>query len=355
MIASQRTEPHLRLAGTFAAGVFAMGLLTAGPSASAADKLPPTIYFASGPSGSLQHTFASAIAKVVSAATPTTVVVRPYTGTTAFFPLVASGEVELAMATAVDFAMSYRGPDKLKISGRNPYPHIPQLRLVASGAPLVVGLLVRKGSKIKTVHDLKGHSIAGEFPAHLGAYVNTYAQLLNAGLNWKDVKVVRVAGLGQGVAALDAGRVEVATMGVGAPKVRELDSKFGIRHVSNDCTPAAKKRVTDKIPGYGFVTLKPGRLPGIVGDTCLTAYPLGIVTSAKTPDVVVAAVAKALYENSDKLGKFHPALRRWKKSVAVSMNATVPYHEAAVATFKSLGVWNAKMDEKQAALLKEGQ
>ena len=141
----------------------------------------------------------------------------------------------------------------------------------------------------------------------------------------------------------------------GAPKVRELDSKFGVRHVANDCSPAAKKRVTDKIPGYRFVVLKPGRLPAIVGETCLTAYPLGIITSAKTPDVVVSAVAKALYENADKLGKFHPALRRWKKTVSVSTSATVPYHDAAIAAYKSLGVWTEKMDKRQAALLEMGK
>jgi len=322
-----------------------------------AQNAPPTnLFMAAGPAGTLQYTFAAAVAKVVSDNGPTQLVVGQFGGSSTFLNAVAVGEVNFGLATVLDFAMVHRGPEKLKIGGRNPYPHAPDIRLVASGADLTVGLLVRKDSGIKTVHDLKGRRIAGEFPAHLGAYVNTYAQLRNANFGWKDVVVVPVPGLTQGVEALNAGRVEVATIGIGAPQAREMDAKIGVRHVANDCSPAAMKRVTDEVPGYHFVTVKPRPgLPGVPEEMCLTAWPVGIVTGAKQTDAAVAALLKPLYEHAANLGEMHPGLKPWTQKVFVRPDATVPYHPGAIAYYKSVGVWPAEMDAVQAKLIALGK
>lgn len=313
------------------------------------------MYMASGPAGTVQHTFSIAVAKVVSDATSSNLIVGPYGGTSSFLAVVANGEIGFGLATAVDYAMSYRGPGRFTVDGRNPYSHTPELRLVAMGANLVVGLLVAKDSGIKTVQDLKGRRIAGEFPAHLGAFVNTYAQLLNAGLKWDDVRIVPVPGLSQGIEALGARRVEVTTIGIGAPQVRELDAKFGVRHVGTDCSPEAKKRVTDAVPGYFFVTMQPGNTPGIVEETCLTAFPVGIVASLKTPDADVTLVAKAIYENLDKLHPIHPGLRSWTQKSFVREDATLPYHPAAISYYKSISAWPAEMDQAQDKLIAIGK
>jgi TRAP transporter TAXI family solute receptor len=319
------------------------------------DTPPTNLFMAAGPAGTVQYTFAAAVAKVVSDNGPSQLVVGPYGGSSTFLHAVGTGEVNFGIATALDFAMVYRGPDKLKIGGRNPYPHAPDLRLVGSGADLTVGLLVTKASGIKTVHDLKGRKVAGEYPAHLGAYVNTYAQLRNANLSWSDVVVVPVPGLTQGVEALNAGRVEVANIGVGAPQAREMDAKIGIRHVANDCSPAAMKRVTDEVPGYHFVTLKPGNTPGIPEEMCLTAWPVGIVTSVKQPNAAVTAMLKPLYENAAKLGDIHPGLKVWTQQAFVRPDATVPYHPAAIAYYKSVGAWTPDMDAVQEKLIALGK
>ncbi|MBM3572835.1 MAG: TAXI family TRAP transporter solute-binding subunit [Alphaproteobacteria bacterium] len=310
-----------------------------------------TMHMASGPAGTVQHIFATAVAKVVSDVTGSSLIVGPYGGTSSFLAVVANGEVGFGLATAVDYAMSYRGPGRFTVDGRNPYSHTPDLRLVAMGTNLVVGLLVPKESGIRTVQDLKGRRVAGEFPAHLGAFVNTYAQLLNGGLKWDDVRIVPVPGLTQGIEALSARRVEVTTIGVGAPQVRELDAKIGVRHVGNDCSPAAQKRVTDAVPGYFFVTLKPGTIPAIVEDTCLTAFPVGVAASLKTPDADVALVVKAIYENFEKLHPIHPGLRSWTQKSFVREDATMPYHSAAISYYKSINAWPAAMDQVQERLL----
>src|SRR5256885_379102 len=94
--------------------------------------------------------------------------------------------------------LSYRGP-KFQIGGRNPFPHAPNLRLVMRGSPLLVGLLVRKDSPIKTVHDVKGKRMTGEYPAHLAVWYNMFGHLASAGLTWNDVKVIPVPAVNEGV------------------------------------------------------------------------------------------------------------------------------------------------------------
>ena len=336
--------------------ILAIAALSFATSAAAQEAAPTNLFMAAGPAGTVQYTFAAAVAKVVSDNGPAQLVVGPYGGSSTFLHAVATGEVTFGLATVLDFAMVYRGPDKLKIGGRNPYPHAPDIRLVTVGTDLIVGFLVAKSSNMVAVKDVKGRRVAGEFPAHLGAYVNTYAQLRNANLAWSDVTVVPVPGLTQGVEALNAGRVEVATIGVGAPQVREMDAKIGVRHLANDCSPAAMKRVTDEIPGYHFVTVKPGpNSPGIPAEMCLTAWPVGIVTSTKQSNAVVVAMLKPLYENVAKLGEIHPGLRAWTQKTFVWPDATAPYHPGAVAYYKSIGAWPPEMDAVQEKLIALGK
>ena len=65
-------------------------------------------------------------------------------------PLLNSGELDFGINNFVDLALAYQGPERLKIGGQNPFPHIPNVRLVMRGSPFMVGLLVRKDSPIKT-------------------------------------------------------------------------------------------------------------------------------------------------------------------------------------------------------------
>jgi hypothetical protein len=101
--------------------------------------------------------------------------------------------------------MAYLGPQKLKVGGKNDFQHSPNLRLVMRGAPMLVGLLVKKDSPLKSVHDIKGKRVTGEYPAHQAVWFNMYGALATGGLTWKDVKVVPVPAVNDGVDALVKG------------------------------------------------------------------------------------------------------------------------------------------------------
>ncbi|MVA96198.1 TAXI family TRAP transporter solute-binding subunit [Nitratireductor sp. CAU 1489] len=321
----------------------------------AAQSLPPRVVVGAQQVGTLQHTVASALAKVATDAIDTTLVVQPYAGATALLPVLDGGELDFGVSPSVDYALSYRGADKLKIDGRNPYPHGPKLRLVMGGSPLIASLIVRDDSEIRSANDLAGRKVAGDFPAQLGAYVNMFAQLRSADLSWDDVTVVPFSAINDSLDAVMQGTIDATVFGVGAPKVREADASVGVRFISSDCSDEGKQRIVDTVPGYYTIDIKGGKQAAIDEDICTTAYQLYLVTHEAADPAMVRAVLKAIWDNVDQLPQYHPSLRNWNQASAVPTEPTLPFHPAAIEFYREVGAWSEAMDAQQEALLKLGQ
>ena len=223
------------------------------------------------------------------------------------------------------------------------------------GSPLLVGLLVRKDSPIRSVHDVRGKRMTGEYPAHLAVWYNMFGHLASAGLTWQDVKVVPVPAVNDGVDALVQGRADVTEHALGSAKVKEADSAVGVRHLSIDCSPEGEKRLRAAVPGYYPRWVKAGSATAIVEDTCFIAYDSYLAAGKTLPDPVVEAVLKALWDNESQLGPIHPMLKEWTRSRAVGPDVTIPYHPAAIRFYRERGVWKPEMDRAQAQLLSLGQ
>jgi ABC-type nitrate/sulfonate/bicarbonate transport system substrate-binding protein len=88
-------------------------------------------------------------------------------------------------------------------------PHTPNVHVVMRGAPLLVRLVVRKDSPIKTIQDIKGKRMTGEYPAHIADWDNMFGHLASAGLTWNDVKVIPVPAVNEGMDTLAQGRADV--------------------------------------------------------------------------------------------------------------------------------------------------
>ena len=170
-----------------------------------AQKLPASTTIGTNPAGTAFYAVSAGLAKVISGAGPMQAVVQPYTGSSTFMPLLDSGEIDFGIINAVEMNLGYQGPAKLKISGKNPLPHVPNTRLIMRGSPLSVSLVVKKDSLIKTVHDVKGKRVTGEYPANIAIWFHIYTELANAGLTWDDVKIVPVPAVNDGVDASGAG------------------------------------------------------------------------------------------------------------------------------------------------------
>jgi TRAP transporter TAXI family solute receptor len=316
-----------------------------------AQQLPRSVTVASNPPGTVFYALASGLAKVVSDGAPMQMVVQPYSGTSTFLPMLDAGEIDFGINNAVDMALSYQGPERLKIGGRNPFQHTPNVRLVMRGAILMTAFLVRKDGPIKTIQDIRGKRVTGEYPAQLANWYNVFGFLTGAGMKFEDVKIVPVPGANEGVDALIQGRADVALHAIDSAKVKEADAAIGVRHISLDCSPQGENRLRAAVPGYYPHWLKRGQAAGIADDTCVNAYDIYLTSHKGAPDRVVGAVLKNIWDNVDKLPALHPSFKDWTRQRAVDADVTMPYHPAAVQFFKEHGAWPASMDEAQRKLL----
>lgn len=313
-------------------------------------KVPASTTIGSNPAGSLFYSVASGLAKVISGAGPMQAVVQPYTGSSTFLPLLDNGELDFGIVNAVDMGMAYQGP-RLKIGGKNPLPHTPNTRLIMRGSPLLTSLVSRKDGPVKTVADVKGKRLTGEYPAHLAVWFSVYGSLATGGLTWDDVKVVPVPAVNDGIDALVQGRAEVSNHTVASAKIKEADAAIGVRFVSLDCSPQGEARLKKAVPGYYLTTLKAGHSNGIIVDTCVQAYDMYLVGHKGLSNEHVSAALKGIWDNVDKLAPLHPSLQEWTRERAIDPDRTMAYHPAAVQFYKERKVWPAKMDELQKKML----
>ena len=327
--------------------------LAGGPlvlSGFAQQALPKSVTVGTNPAGTVFFAVASGLAKVVSGSAGFQMVVQPHAGTSTMLPLINSGELEFGVQNAVDLWLAYRGPAH-QIGGRNPFSHTPNVRLVMRGAPLMVGLLVRKDSPIKGAADVKGKRFTGEYRAHLAVWYNMFGHLASAGLTWNDVKVVPVNTVNDGVDALVQGRADVTQHALNSAKVKEADAAIGVRHISDDCSREGEARMRKAVPGYYPRIVKPGAVTGIVEDTCVIAYDTYFFAGKGVPDHVVEAALKAVWEGGEQLRPIHPMFAEWTHDRAVDADVTIPYHPGAIRFYRERSAWKPGMDQVQQKLL----
>lgn len=331
-------------------GLFVLALLFLFNTAHA-QQPAKSVTVGTNPAGTVFYAVGGGLASVISGAAPFQAVIQPYTGTSTFLPLLDNGEIDFGIINAVEMNLAYQGPAKLKIGGKNPLPHVPNTRLIMRGSPLSVSLVVRKDSPIKTVYDVKGKRVTGEYPANIAIWYHIYTALAGAGMTWDDVRVVPVPAVNDGVDALVQGRADVSNHAIGAAKIREADTSVGVRYLSLDCSAQGEARVRKAVPGYYVTTVKSGSSTGVVGDTCVLTYDIYLVGHKALPGEVVQATLKAVWDNIAKLPPLHAQFQDWTRERAASADVTIPYHPAAIQFYKEKNLWNTKMDEAQKRLL----
>ncbi|MDR7481149.1 MAG: TAXI family TRAP transporter solute-binding subunit [Armatimonadota bacterium] len=336
------------LAVALLAGVMSGPVVPAG-----AGPAPGPLLIGSNPPGTLFYSVASGVAKLVADHAGMQAVVQPYAGSSTFLPLLNTGEITFGVVNAVDMAMAYRGPERLKIGGRNPFQLTPNVRLVWRGGPLYLVEWVRRDSPFRTIADLRGRRVTGVYSAHLAVWFNQFGLLASCGLTWDDVRVVPVSTVTEGIDALQEGRADAAPFALGAAKLHEVNAAIGIRGLSICADDEGKRRLQQAVPGYYPVLLKAGQSVGIVNETWAVAYDIYLATHRDAPNDMIQRVTRVLWEHNRKLWPLHAAFEEWTTRRAADPGVTIPYHPGAIALFKEKGAWPARMDEVQTHLLRE--
>src|SRR5690242_14579815 len=308
-----------RAAGTAAsvAGGLAMLLLTAGIATA------QTYGFATMQPGTLSHTSATAVAKVLKEKGGMNVVVQPTAGESVLIPLVSRGEAEFGIANIFEV-------DEAKKTN-------PNMRLIGSLHPLRGAFWVRKDTTMKTMADLKGKRVGMGYSAMRTIDPMIKAILATGGLTEKDVTPVLIPNVIRGADDFTSGAADMFFFAFGAPKVREVDATVGgIRalEIPESGMVAAKKLLPE---GYLTQAVPNGFFIGV-------DHPMGdytwdnmIFTNAKVPDDVIYKVIEALENNKAELVAIQPALREFSAE-ALYKNYDIPYHPGALKYFKDKNI-----------------
>lgn len=345
----------LLLLGTLTSAVFLLLTVAYRPAAIpaaptpklASQQLPRSLRIATHPQGAAYYVLGSAFAKVLSETLPLTASVRPFSGFQAWFPEVDRGDVDTGLATGYDLWLG--------VQGREPYEKMNNLRILTVGTDLILGLVVKKDSPIKTLADLKGKRVTIN-TVLVGARDGALAQIKAAGLDpERDIIVVPVTDVVQAPQYLMEGRVDAAWAAPAMPQLKEAEARLGgVRFLPAAVNEKQARQISEQFTGYRVEMQKGGVMTGVHEDTPLMASSINFVTHKKLGDEAAYRIVKAVWDNYDKYKNAHPWARLWthKKMTANLVHSVAPFHSGAVRFYKEQGVWNEKAEQRQQKMLR---
>ena len=279
-----------------------------------------TYGFATLPPGTLNHTTASAIAKVVKEKGGMNMLVQPTAGDQVINPLVGRGEVEIGITNIMEAQDALDGAQK-------------DMRIVTAVHALRTPLFVRKDSGMFKNADLKGKRVTMGYSAMRNIDKTVRAMLASAGLTDADVKPILVPNVVRSADEFIAGNSDMFSFAFGGPKVKEADATVGgIRALEIDEAgmPAAKK-----IMPWAYLTqIGPGPIfTGVEKPMKVYSFDNVIIASSKVSDDLVYKILDLMEKNKDELVAVQPVLREWTPAFGYKQYG-VPYHAGALKFFK---------------------
>jgi TRAP transporter TAXI family solute receptor len=277
-----------------------------------------TFGFATMQPGTLNHTSASAVGKVLKDKAGMNVVVQPTAGESVMIPLVARGEAEFGIANIFEVeAAKAKNPD---------------LRLIGSLHPLRGAFWVRKDTTMKTIADLKGKKVGLGYSAMRTLDPMVKAIMATGGLTEKDVTPVLIPNVIRGADDFTSGTADMFFFAFGAAKVREVDATVGgIRalEIPESGMAAAKKILPE---GYLSKAVPNGFFVGVDHPMGVYTWDNMIFTNAKVSDDVVYKLVDTLEKNKADLVAIQPALREFS-AAELYKSYDIPYHPGALKYF----------------------
>ena len=278
-----------------------------------------TYGFATLPPGTLNHTTASAISKVLKEKAGLNVLVQPTAGDNVIIPMVGRGEAEIGISNIME---AQDGLDR----GQK------DIRIIATAHPLRTPFFVRKDSPMRTIADLKGKRVALGFSAMRNIDTVARAMLATAGLTEADVRPVLVPNVVRSADDFISGGADMFFFAFGGPKVREADATVGgirVLETNESGMPAARK-----IMPWGYLTdVAPGPIfTGVEKPMKVYSFDNVLITSAKVPDEFIYKILDTMEKNKSELIAVQPVLREFSAEAGYKKYG-VPYHPGAVKYF----------------------
>ncbi|MCL4768571.1 MAG: TAXI family TRAP transporter solute-binding subunit [Hyphomicrobiaceae bacterium] len=314
-------------------GLLALGLVVAAAGMSAAVAQTPAFFrIGTGGTGGTYYPVGGMIANAISNPPQLVSTAVASNGSVANVNAIAGGNMDSGFSQADVAYWAYSGTGVF--DGK---PKITDLRAIANLYPESVHIVVRKGSGLKSVADLKGKRVSLDEPGS-GSLINARAVLAAYGITEKDIKPEYLKP-NQAAEKMKDGSVDAFFITGGYPMsaISELaTSGGGVELLPIDGAGAAK--LMKDAPFFAKDEIPAGTYKD-VGATPTLAVGAQWVTSAKIPDEVVYSVVKAMWSDKTRavLDAGHAKGKLIRKESALN-GLAAPLHPGAEKFYKEAGL-----------------
>jgi len=211
------------------------------------------------------------------------------------------------------------------------------LRAVFAIHPESVTLVAADDAGIKTIQDLRGKHVNIGNPGS-GQRQNAIDALTNAGIDYKKDLIAEGAKAAEAPGLLQDGRIDAFFYTVGHPSGAIKEATAGRRKVHFVPITGLDKLLA-KYPYYAKAYIPIKFYPRATNKKDVPTFGVKatLVTSAKTPDEVVYAITKEVFDNFEAFKKLHPAYSVLTKKNMLE-GLTAPIHPGALKYFKEVGL-----------------
>lgn len=247
--------------------------------------------------------------------------------------------IQDVMSGAITFGIAQSDRQYQAYNGQSNWEGDPQteLRFVFSLHPEVVTLIAADDSGIRSVNDLKGKRVNLGSPGsgHLG---NALAILEAAGIDAKTELKAEALAVSQCAGMIQDNNLDAYFYTVGHPNGAITESTTGRRKV-RFIPITGMERLIESSPYYATAQVPVELYPQAVKDGEVPSIGMltTLVTRSDTPDEIVYAVVKAVFENLDELKIQHPALQGLTPA-GMLKGGNAPLHPAAERYYREAGL-----------------
>ncbi|MDD9922378.1 MAG: TAXI family TRAP transporter solute-binding subunit [Boseongicola sp.] len=210
------------------------------------------------------------------------------------------------------------------------------LRAVFSVHPEPMHVMVRADAGINSVMDMKGKRVNIGNPGS-GTRVLANVLMDAAGVSPDDFALAAELKSSEQSAALCDGKLDAAIWAAGLPNGSSMEATSTCDIKLLDLTSSGTDKVLAANKAYAAATIPGGLYPGNPDDVASWGPKATFVTDASTPDEVVYALVKGVFENFDDFKKLHPAFGRLTEEQMIKDGLSAPLHPGAAKYYAERG------------------
>lgn len=329
--------------GAMAAGAALMGASALLCAVTGARAQEASVRIGTSSTGSVYYTLAVAISKMLKDHANLGSTVEPVGGSTPNVHALNTNRVDVAITNAMASYDGYHAKGRFKTPV--------DLGMLVVGNPSLRQLLIRKGSGITKIEDLKGRTFVGRRPALPEIAMITEALFKVYNIDPKSVRVIPTTETNEAMDAIASNTVDAGIIpgsaGAGYFQKASREGKIEFFAIPQDKMNAMLKLLP---PAFDLETVPANTYAGQTNPYIAFDLSTTFVASSKhLSEEAGYKIVKTMFDNFEQFKTYHSAAKEWTMERTLKLSK-IPFHPGAVRYFKEKNRWDAEMEKRQAEL-----